>query len=157
LHGARARAVRRKRHSGWHTISPVVGPSEFHIDAPEGDRWQLALELLTTPDGEETVVYRGIGLWNGRERGGRQNDAAFTAAVLSTWDLDQATEATARQDLERARGTLTELRENSREFDAMVAGRSIEYVLIYDYGMGGVHLAVLGPQGFRPLRPLRPS
>jgi hypothetical protein len=31
------------------------------------------------------------------------------------------------------------------------------YVLIYDYGMGGIDLAVLGPQGFRPLHPLRPS
>lgn len=125
----------------------MVGPSGFHVDEPSGQRWQRALELLTTADAE-TVLYRGIGLWNGRDRGGRPSPEAFTAAVQSSWGIDFVTEAGAREDLDRASATLTQLRDASREFDAVVGCRAIEYVLLDDYGMGAIHLAVLGPLGF---------
>ncbi len=134
----------------------MVGPSGFHVDEASGSRWQLALELLTTP-GAETVMYRGIGLWNGRDRSGRPDPACFTAAIQSSWGMERVTEATARDDLERARSTIADLRAESPEFDDIVGERVIQYLLLDDYGMGAVHLAVLGPQGLEWLRNPEPA
>lgn len=134
----------------------MVGPSGFNVDAPTGQRWHVALELLTTP-GAEIVRYRGIGLWNARDRSGRPSPRAFTAAVQSSWGMEYVTEASARQDLERARSTLMQPRELSPEFDAIVREREIEYLLLDDYGMGAIHLAVLGPRGFRWLDGFKPA
>ena len=39
----------------------------------------------------------------------------------------------------------------------MIGDRVIEYVLLDDYGMGAVHLAVLGPQGFAWLPGFEPA
>lgn len=133
----------------------MVGTSGFNIDEPSGQRWQLALELLTTPDAE-TVLYRGIGLWNARDRSGQPSPGAFTATVQSSRDIDWVTEATAREDLDRACATLTQLREASPEFDSVVGSRAIEYLLLDDYGMGAIHLAVLGPRGFEWLDGFKP-
>lgn len=134
----------------------MVRPSGFNVDAPTGDRWLVALELLTTPDAE-TVLYRGIGLWNDRERSGRPSPRPFTATVQSSWGMEYVTEASARQDLERARSTLMQLRELSPEFDAIVREREIEYLLLDDYGMGAIHLAILGSRGFHWLDGFKPA
>lgn len=125
----------------------MVGPNGLRIDDAEGPRWRVALDLLAA-SGSETVVYQGIGLWSGRDRNGRPDPENFTAAVPSSWRMDNVTEATAREDLDRARGTLGGLREASPEFDAVVGSRFIEYVLVDDYGMGAVHLAAWGSDGF---------
>lgn len=62
--------------------------------------------------------------------------------------MERVTEASALNDLELARSTVTELRETSPEFDGLVGQRLVEYLLLDDYGMGAVHLAVLTPHGF---------
>lgn len=134
----------------------MVGPSGFDVDAPMGERWHVALELLTTPDAV-TVLYRGIGLWNDRDRNGRPSPRAFTAAVQSSWGMEYVTEPSARQDLEHARSTLMQLRELSPEFDAIVREREIEYLLLDDYGMGAIHLAILDPRGFHWLDGFKPA
>jgi hypothetical protein len=105
----------------------------FALDEPSGPRWELALDLLRRgePFSLGVVTFRRI------------SDDVVEAAVASTWQPQNVTEARARDDLETARRRTEALLARDASFRAVVGPSRIEYVLVDDYETGSVAICRL--------------
>ena len=98
-----------------------------------GSRFELALELFRA---NQPFTFRGVGV-------GLTSDGALEVRVQSSWRIENSTEETALNDLERANILIDALIEESASFAAAVKGRNRRLVVIDDYGMGAVELCRL--------------
>jgi hypothetical protein len=97
------------------------------VDEPSGQRWKLALELLTEGKG---FVFGGTGLSLGQA-----NDVLVTVPSRFRFDLEKTAEAVVMSQLQEAKKIVHALVEESQEFSTMVKGRTFEYQLVEDlYG-----------------------
>ncbi len=98
-----------------------------------GSRFELALELFRE---NQPFTFRDVGF-------GFSPDGTLEMRVQSSWRIDNTTEQTALDDLERAKILLDALIEESASFASTIKGRDRRVVLIDDYGMGAVELCRL--------------
>jgi hypothetical protein len=105
----------------------------FKLDEPSGPRWELALDLLGRgePFSLGMVTFR------------RASEDVVEASVASTWQLQNVTEARARDDLEPARSRTEALLADDPGFRSVVGASRIEYVLVDDYEIGAVAICRL--------------
>jgi hypothetical protein len=105
----------------------------MEITEPHGLRFELALERLR--DGH-AFTFRGVGFW-------LAPDGSLEVRVPSSWGIENTSEQTALSDLEHAKKLLDVLIVESPSFASLVKDRARRFVLIDDYGMGGVELCRL--------------
>jgi hypothetical protein len=100
----------------------------FNVDAVEGPRFELAIELLTSGRAFEfhDVTFR------------TDDGGALLCIVDSSWGVGDTTPETATKDLEEGRVALEYLLEAAPAFASAVRGRPVRYELIEDYGNGSV-------------------
>jgi hypothetical protein len=95
----------------------------LRVEELEGERWALALELLS--DGQQVIVADVVltlgrpGLLTATARTGGQRPGEITAAA-------------ALADLARAESVLSEVRRSSPEFRELVLGREVELDVVVD-------------------------
>ena len=109
----------------------------FFIDDPEGQRWELGLELLGQG---KLIVLRDIGLR-------LEGESTLAVVIPSSWLPQNVTDATAREDLQRGRRVVEELICANPEFASLVAEREISYELVDDYDTGYVLLGTPSSSG----------
>lgn len=106
---------------------------EFTVDAPEGDRWELALERLATGD---SIVVRGVSL--------QLDDNALRVEVASAWwNPERVTEAIAREELMRAVANVEDLLQADKRIRQLVGERERVFELVCDYELGNVLVCAL--------------
>jgi hypothetical protein len=115
----------------------------FVVDEPTGARWELALDLLR----------RGKGFSIGPVAFRRADSTVVEAAVTSTWQFERVTAARARADLEQARQWTEDLLASDDGFSDAIAGSTVDYVLIDDYGNGAVAICRLVGDDVRWMTP----
>src|SRR5262245_56437071 len=101
----------------------------LHIQEPEGERFELALDQFEAGD---FFVFRGIGLCLRPE--------FVEVRVPSSCEIENTTEVRARGDLELAERSIEYLEEASPRARRLVGSRSKRFVLLYDYGTGGIEI-----------------
>ena len=105
----------------------------MEILEPSGKRFEVALELFQSG---EPLSFRGVSFALAPE-------GHLVVRVPTSWYLENTTEQTALNDLEVAENTLNDLVLESPAFASVVKDRPRHFVLVYDYGMGGVELCRL--------------
>jgi hypothetical protein len=105
----------------------------MEIHEPRGSRFALALERLQEGF---AFTFRSVGFWIAP-------DGAIEVRAQTSWFLENITEQTALNDLQKAEDLLNLLEAESSEFASLTQGRLRRYVLVDDYGMGGVELCRL--------------
>ena len=100
----------------------------MEITQLNGTRFELALEqfLSGKPLNYQNVSYR-LG-----------TDNSLSIVVNSSWHAENITEVRARSDIEEGSRITDYLISASRQFEQIVTNRERQYVLIKDYGKGGV-------------------
>jgi hypothetical protein len=101
----------------------------FAVDEPRGPRWQVALELLGRGDAFS------LGRITFSKTGG-----VIEAAVASSWLPENLTEERARSDLESAQAAIEDLRLADEAFRDLLAGSTLDVVLVSDYDTGSIAL-----------------
>ncbi|MCA1568610.1 MAG: hypothetical protein LC803_23780 [Acidobacteria bacterium] len=105
----------------------------MEILEPNGKRFEVALELFQSG---EPLSFRGVSFALAPE-------GHLVARVPTSWHLENTTEQTALSDLRVAENILNDLVAQSASFASVVRNRPRHFVLVYDYGMGGVELCCL--------------
>ena len=105
----------------------------MEILEPNRKRFEVALELFQSG---EPVSFRGVSFALAPE-------GYLAVRVPTSWYLENTTEQTALSDFKVAENTLNDLVGESLAFASVVKNRSRHFVLVYDYGMGGVELCRL--------------
>lgn len=106
----------------------------FTVEEPEGERWDLALELLREGT---SVRFRDLVL--------ERREHELHVSVISRYH--EPTEAAARAQIDAARQTLDALVSASPGFAAVVGSRTLSFELVNDYGMGAVRLCYVDARG----------
>jgi len=102
------------------------------VEDPTGDRFDLALEHFAAG---KFFVFRGYGLC--------RRQGFIEVRVPSSWEVENTNQERALQDLEVAEGNIRTLREASPRFSELVCSLPVRFILVYDYGMGGLELCEL--------------
>ena len=105
----------------------------MEILEPHGKRFEIALKLFHSG---EPLSFRGVSLALAPE-------GYLVARVSTSWHLENTTERTALSDFQVAESTLNDLIAGSSAFASVVKNCPRQFVLVYDYGMGGVELCRL--------------
>ncbi|HSC07288.1 MAG TPA: hypothetical protein VLD59_10730 [Steroidobacteraceae bacterium] len=101
----------------------------MEISKLTGPRFELAIGRLGAGD---SVVFEGIGL--------RLSDEILECRIPSSFRAENATDDTIRRDLEAARAKIAELLQESPALMSLVGARRRRFVVLDDYGGGGVEL-----------------
>jgi hypothetical protein len=104
----------------------------IRVEEPSGQRFELALDQFTAG---EYFVFRGCGICRRGE--------FIEVRVPSSWEVENTNEQRARQDLELAERNIRQLQEVSARFSELVGPLPLRFILVYDYGMGGLELCEL--------------
>jgi hypothetical protein len=115
----------------------------FHLDAPEGDRWELALDLLRV--GGQAVEIGGIVLR--RDTAGPLADGLIHADVIASYDPKSLTEQQAHEDVRRGRSVMMNLLEADGRLSDLASEHGLACDYVHDYGMGSVLLATVAGDG----------
>jgi hypothetical protein len=99
----------------------------LRIEEPSGPRFELALDQL---EAGQSFVFLKTGL--------RLVDGALQVLVPTQWEPHSITKARALEELQRAQRNIARLSSSSSRFSAIVAGFPHLFILVYDYGMGGL-------------------
>lgn len=102
---------------------------KFQVDEPHGQRWAAALQLLA--EGQELVVYRGIGL--------SLSVLGLLVVEVPAWvDMDGMPQNVATRDLSNAQAMVLHLTKSDPAFAALASGRAVEVRLV-DESYGWVY------------------
>jgi hypothetical protein len=102
---------------------------KFQVDEPQGQRWAAALQLLA--EGQEFVVYRGIGL--------SLSVPGLLVIEVPAWvDLDGMPQDVATRNLSNAESMVLDLVKSDAAFAALVSDRALEVRLV-DESYGWVY------------------
>lgn len=94
---------------------------KFQVDEPHEQRWAAALQLLA--EGQELVVYRGIGL--------SLSVPGLLVVEVPAWvDLDGMPQDVATSDLSNAESMVLDLAKSDAAFAALASGRAVEVRLV---------------------------
>ena len=104
----------------------------IHVEEPNGERFELALEHFAAG---KFFVFRGCGLC--------RRDDFIEVRVPSSWEVENTNEERARHDLEIAERNVRRLQQLSSRFAQIVGALPKRFILVYDYGMGGLELCEL--------------
>jgi len=104
----------------------------LRIEEPSGPRFDLALDLLQAG---QSFVFIDCGL--------RVEDGVLNVLVPTQWEPHSITEPRAVEELRRAERNIASLAAASPRFAAIVANLRKAFILVYDYGMGGLWLCRL--------------
>lgn len=105
----------------------------MRVTKTEGSRHELAVERFAAG---ASLQFENLVL--------RVTDKdAINCSVASAWELESITEQRARDDLDAAAATLTDLLQSAPEIAAVVQDQDVEFELIHDYGNGAVLVAAL--------------
>ena len=105
----------------------------MEILEPNGQRFEVAIELFQSG---EPLSFRGVSFSLAPE-------GHLEIRVPTSWHLENTTEQTALSDMKVAENTLNDLAAESPAFASVIKDRPRHFVLVYDYGMGGVELCRL--------------
>ena len=101
----------------------------FQVDEPQGQRWAAALQLLA--EGQELVVYRGIG--------SSLSAPGLVVVEVPAWvDVEGMPQDIATRDLSNAEAMELDLARSDAAFAALASGRSVEVRLV-DESYGWVY------------------
>lgn len=123
----------------------MVGPrAALTVEAPEGPRWELALELLTR--GDDAVGLGSLILRTdpATSKAGRRLHIELPCPVDPLPAMESHRErlrALGNRDLDDARGLIESVCEEDARFAALVADSGVVYEYVYDYGMGTLLVA----------------
>jgi hypothetical protein len=136
------RSTKAFRRSTAQRTSQMVLP--IHVEDPSGERFELALEQF---EAGGYFVFRGCGL--------SLQDGLIEIRVPSSWEVENTNEERARNDLELAERNILLLQEESSRFARIAGELPRRFILVYDYGMGGLELCQLeaGRFSWRPSFP----
>jgi hypothetical protein len=129
-------------HEGSHAGILTTVRGGLVVDEPNGDRWDLALELLDT--GEDFVRLGSLRLY--RAANGPWADRRLHVDICSRYHRSQLTEQRARADIERGLRLLEQILADER-FMQLVTDHGLVREYVDDYGIGTVRLAVIAPDG----------
>lgn len=102
------------------------------IDEPTGERFGLALDELVA--GRSFIFLdSNLSIYEG----------SLQVLVPSQWDTPSINEERALEDLRRADRNIAELASLSPQFAAIIKGLGRVFILVYDYGTAGIHVAEL--------------
>lgn len=104
----------------------------IRVDEPSGQRFEIALDQFAAG---EFFVFRGCGLC--------RRQGFIEVRVPSSWEVERTNESRARQDLQLAERNIRRLQELSPRFSEIVGSLPVRFILVYDYGMGGLELCEL--------------
>jgi len=104
----------------------------LRIEEPSGPRFDLALDLL---EAGQSFVFIDSGL--------RVEEGVLQVVVPTQWEPHSITHARALEELRRAERNIASLAAASPRFDAIVANLRRVFILVYDYGTGGLWLCRL--------------
>jgi hypothetical protein len=96
-------------------------------------RFEVALELLLEGS---SFTFEGVSFWIAP-------DGSLHVNIDSSWQIENITEQTALNDLERAKNVLARLVRESPAFANIVEGRQQHFHFGYDAGKSAVELARL--------------
>jgi hypothetical protein len=105
----------------------------MEVIEPSGQRFEVALELFRSG---QPISYRGVSFY--LAPGGH-----LAASIPTSWYLENTTEQTALNDLGVAENALKDLIAESPAFASVVGNLPRQYILLHDYGAGGVELCRL--------------
>lgn len=105
----------------------------MEVSEPNTQRFEVALELLREGS---SFTFDGVSF-------SIAPDGSLHVNVDSSWHIENITEQTALNDLERAKKVLAYLVRESSAFASMVEGRQQQFHFGYDAGKSGVELARL--------------
>jgi hypothetical protein len=105
----------------------------MEVTEPHGSRFELIIEQFC--DGQP-FSYQGTGFL-------LAPDGALELRVPTSWQCANVTEQTALDDFSRAMESVESLVSASVAFASSVVDRARRYVLVEDYGMGGIELCHL--------------
>ncbi|MGI8654933.1 MAG: hypothetical protein ACR2LC_06915 [Pyrinomonadaceae bacterium] len=105
----------------------------MEVSEPNTQRFDVALELLREGS---SFTFDGVSFWIAP-------DGLLHVNVDSSWRIENITEQTALNDLERAKDVFAYLVRKSPSFARIVEGCHQQYHFGYDAGKSGVELARL--------------
>jgi hypothetical protein len=105
----------------------------MEVIEPNTPRFDSGLELLQEG---KPVIFDGVSFWIA-------SDGSLQVSVNTSWRIENTTEQTALNDLERAKHVLAHLASESSAYREIIGGRLQRFSLVYDCGKSGVELAQL--------------
>lgn len=108
------------------------------VDEPAGKRWELALSLLE--EGGEPVQLGSLTVF--RAGAGPAHDALIHIGVECPYEPERVTVEVARAALAQAVVQVQAIIASDRRFGDLVDRFGSVYEYVYDYGMGGLLVAV---------------
>jgi hypothetical protein len=121
----------------------VPGFHGLSVDAPEGERWELALTLLES--GEAPVWLGAVTVR--RDAQGPTPDGLVHVEFPCNVDPDRATKGAAEADMAQALALVGVISAADPRFEALLQRFWVVYEYIYDYGMGSILLATARADG----------
>lgn len=109
----------------------------MEIIGPDGDRWELAIELLRS--GEAEVFCRGVSLW--RSTAGPQADGRIQVSILT--NLPAPSPERRIQEIASGREVVATLVAADGRLGALLDEFGSEWSYVHDYGNGRVLLEAL--------------
>lgn len=106
---------------------------QFTVDAPEGERWELALERLAAGD---SIVVRDVSLQ-------LEQDALRVTVASAWWNPERVTKPIARNELARAVAKVEDLLQADERIRQLVGERERVFELVCDYELGRVFVCTL--------------
>ena len=107
-------------------------PRPLQVEETSGPRFDLALDQF---EAGSSFVFLDCGL--------RVENGALQVLVPTQWEPHSITEARAHAELERAQRNIDELVSSSPRFSKIIGVIPRVFVLVYDYGMGGLWMCEL--------------
>ena len=114
----------------------------MRVDAPTGDRWELALDLLATGEGSVSVA----GLILGRDVHGPAATGRLGIAIPCSTDPRFLTRTAAEREVASGMTVVAQASEDSR-FTELLERFGADYAYTYEVGQGTVVLADVSPDG----------
>jgi len=68
------------------------------------------------------------------------NESTVSVRFPSNWSIENMNKRTALHELQEAKDILSEIRFSSKAFNDYLSKKMITYILVYDYGMGGINI-----------------
>jgi hypothetical protein len=122
--------------------------ADLRVDEPEGERWQLAMDLLE--DSLKMVQVHDLLLYRDR---GRPPVPPVVVVEVDAWDwlqpsLDRSySETRGKAQVAEARARIARLVAIDERFAALVSRFGVRYELVVDYGNGAVRVAEVDEDG----------